>query len=129
MKTDFDPMVYDDLLFEMLLSIVDHPEDLKIDMDDTGDEKVLVISCHDDDRGRVIGKNGSTMQALRTLFWCIARKDKGKIRVEVVNPRSANPVRPAVPGAGGGDVELRERSGTGDRGLLRGQGVHADREG
>ena len=50
-------------------ALVDHPEDVEVRAVNDGEEKTLLeLHVHKDDLGRVIGKNGRTAQALRTLL-------------------------------------------------------------
>ncbi len=49
-------------------ALVDHPEQVNVETHaiDGGDEIILRVAA--DDRGRVIGKNGRTAHAIRTLL-------------------------------------------------------------
>ena len=45
---------------------------------------ILEVRCHPDDMGRIIGKNGKTISALRVLLTSLAAKQKRKAVLEVV---------------------------------------------
>lgn len=97
----YQPLVDEDLLFENVLALLEEPESLKIKKEIRVDGSVrLTIFCGQRDRGRVIGKNGCTISALRQLFQSIAYFEKRRIEVEVDDPRnpprrprSSSPVR------------------------------------
>mgnify|MGYP000986030154 CR=1 FL=1 len=51
----------------VLADLVDHPGDLKL-TEVAGDKLVIFeLRCHAEDIGKVIGKNGKTIGAVRTL--------------------------------------------------------------
>jgi predicted RNA-binding protein YlqC (UPF0109 family) len=45
---------------------------------------ILEIRCHKDDMGRIIGKSGKTISAIRTLLSTLGAKQKCKVTLEVV---------------------------------------------
>ena len=47
--------------------LVDHPDDVLIEVSEDDREVVLELHVHDEDLGKVIGKRGRTAKALRTL--------------------------------------------------------------
>lgn len=89
-KSEYEPMEDEDLLFEILLPLVDYPEDLRIKKEEgrNGGTK-LVVSCNDADRGRVIGSKGSTAIAVRQIFRSIGSKEDRMIDVDVYDPTRA----------------------------------------
>jgi len=48
-------------------SLVEHPGEVKIEERPQGDETVFEVTVNPEDRGRVIGKSGQTIHALRSL--------------------------------------------------------------
>lgn len=48
-------------------SLVENPDDVRIDEKDDGRQRMYEVSVHAEDRGRIIGKNGQTIRALRSL--------------------------------------------------------------
>lgn len=64
-----------DLLREMVKALVDSPADVRVvqsGADGSATDHLLLIHVAPDDRGKVIGKQGATISALRTLFGRIA---------------------------------------------------------
>ncbi|MBN1919242.1 MAG: KH domain-containing protein [Verrucomicrobia bacterium] len=51
-------------------SLVEHPGDVQITEanGEDGKTRVLELKCHPDDVGQIIGRNGRTIKALRTLL-------------------------------------------------------------
>lgn len=85
-EKNFEPMEDEDLLREILLPILDHPEELVIGVRKEGNEKTLLICCSAGDRGRIIGKRGCNMSAIRQIFRSIAYHEKRVMYVEVEDP-------------------------------------------
>jgi hypothetical protein len=46
---------------------------------------VIELSVHPDDRGRVIGREGRTARALRTLLGAVARRHDRSVQVEILD--------------------------------------------
>ena len=78
-----DPMEERDLLTEMVRALVDKPKDVVVDERIHGDDSHMTVHVHPRDRGKVIGKRGATVQALRTLFGRIAAVEGRKIFIQV----------------------------------------------
>jgi uncharacterized protein len=77
------------LLDFLLNRLVDHPEDVRIEETEDNGFFTYTIHVHSDDMGRVIGKQGSVINAIRTLAKVRAVKDNQRVRIEVAE---ANPV-------------------------------------
>lgn len=69
-NTDDDGLPMDDdvLLREIVLAMVQHPEDVDLTVREDDRGKLLVIHCAVEDRGKVIGRDGCNIQAIQTLF-------------------------------------------------------------
>lgn len=48
-------------------SLVEHPDEVRIEERSQRDETVFEVTVNPEDRGRVIGKSGQTIHALRSL--------------------------------------------------------------
>lgn len=72
------------LLEYILIHIVQHPDEVQISEEKTGDNSyVYTISVHQEDIGRVIGKQGSVIHSLRTIVKMRAIKDGVHAQVTV----------------------------------------------
>jgi predicted RNA-binding protein YlqC (UPF0109 family) len=70
-------------LEHLVKGIVDNPDDANVTARSTSRGELLEVHVHPDDLGRVIGRNGRTAKALRTVVNALA--DGKKIRVDVVD--------------------------------------------
>lgn len=70
------------LLEFLLIHLVNHPEDVLIDEEVTDRETVYTLHVNPEDMGRVIGKNGSIIQAIRSI--AKVRAVKEGIRANIV---------------------------------------------
>jgi predicted RNA-binding protein YlqC (UPF0109 family) len=74
--------VLEEALEHLVRGIVDHPDDVRVDMIDNRRGQRLEIHVHPDDLGRVIGRNGRTAKALRQVINGVGGR---AIRVDVVD--------------------------------------------
>ena len=69
-------------LEHLVRGIVDHPDDVAVDLIDNRRGRRLEVRVHPDDLGRVIGRNGRTAKALRQVVNGVGGKG---IRVDVLD--------------------------------------------
>ena len=62
--------------------IVDHPDDVRVNLLTTRRGRTLEVHVHPDDLGKVIGRGGRTATALRTVMGGIGGRG---VRVDVVD--------------------------------------------
>ncbi len=82
---------------EMIVKeIVDNPNDVKVDrtVDDRG--VLLTLSINPLDMGKVIGKEGKTAEALRTLLRIIGAKNNARVNLKILEPEGSEE-RPRKP--------------------------------
>jgi len=67
-------------------SIVTAPEEVKVTQETDEDENVVIVKLEvaEDDKGRVIGKQGRVAEAMRTLLRVVATKEGVRVRLEIV---------------------------------------------
>lgn len=65
-------------------ALVDHPERVLVAEIFGRNNVIIEVRCHADDMGRIIGKNGKTIGAMRMLLAGLAAKHKRKAVLEVV---------------------------------------------
>lgn len=71
---DTDSPTKDTLLY-LLTHLVDHPEDVVVDEADSDGKIILTAHIHPEDMGKVIGKSGRIIRAIRDLVKLVAAKN------------------------------------------------------
>jgi predicted RNA-binding protein YlqC (UPF0109 family) len=74
--------VVEEALEHLVKGIVDHPEDVQVDLLTGRRGKTLEVRVHPDDLGKVIGRGGRTAKALRTVMAGVGGRG---LRVDVVD--------------------------------------------
>lgn len=69
----------------ILIHIVTHPEEVQVLEEDDGSGVVYTIVVNPEDIGRVIGKNGSVIHAIRTICKIRAVKEGSRVRISIQN--------------------------------------------
>ncbi|GAA5229310.1 RNA-binding protein [Arthrobacter cryoconiti] len=70
-------------LEHLVRGIVDSPEDVKVGVKNNRRGDSLEVHVHQDDLGRVIGRQGRTARALRTVVSALS--DGEPVRVDVID--------------------------------------------
>jgi predicted RNA-binding protein YlqC (UPF0109 family) len=66
-------------------NLVDHPDQVEVTEEDHGRSINFVVRVAEGDRGNVIGRNGTTIQALRTLLNGLGAKRRLRVDVDLVD--------------------------------------------
>jgi len=76
-------------------ALVDHPE--QVDVREVDGERVVVfeLRLNATDVGKVIGKSGRTITAIRTLLTSAAAKQGKRAMLEIIEPEGRRPECPA----------------------------------
>ena len=67
-----------EFILQAIKLLVDNPDDVNIEFIETEQRLFYELTVGDGDYGKVIGKNGRNISALRTLVFAINAKDGGK---------------------------------------------------
>lgn len=73
-----------ELIEFVVKKLVDHPEDVQVRVIESDDRHVCELRVNEEDMGRVIGKQGRTAKALRTLLGSACTKTGGYATLEIV---------------------------------------------
>ncbi len=65
-------------------SLVDQPKDVKVTEVHGNQTTVLELKVAKSDVGKVIGKQGRTAQAMRTILSAVSSKDKNRAVLEII---------------------------------------------
>ena len=66
-------------------SLVDHPEDVRVEEKQQGREVELDLHVAEDDMGKVIGRHGRIAKEIRTLMKAAGNRQNKKVTVEIVD--------------------------------------------
>lgn len=78
-------MAIQDAVKTIVESLVTHPDEVLVTCDKIDDGRIRInIIVNPEDRGRVIGKQGKTINALRTVIKAAAVKTNQKVNIKVV---------------------------------------------
>jgi uncharacterized protein len=77
-------------LEHVVKSLVDNPDDVKINR--TVDEMgvLLTLDVNPEDMGKVIGRSGNTAKAIRTLLRVVGMKNNARVNLKINEPEGGN---------------------------------------
>lgn len=75
----------------LVKSLVDYPNDVKITR--TVDEMgvLLMLDVNSADMGKIIGREGNTAKAIRTLLRIVGMKNNSRVNLKISEPAPATP--------------------------------------
>lgn len=76
------------LIHTIVEPLVDHPEELKIELGESEDFMEYNLILHPDDVGRIIGKKGRVIRAIRTIIYSVRNRDEKRARITIADDRS-----------------------------------------
>lgn len=74
----------EELIAVIAKSLVDNPDNVKVTRSDEENNVTIELAVAPDDLGKVIGKQGRTARALRSLLAAKAAKEDKRSRLEIV---------------------------------------------
>ena len=74
-----------DLFVFMAKGLVDHPDDVGVEVLEAGDDAQLELRVHPDDIGQVIGRQGRTARALRLCLGAAAARLGRRADLEIAD--------------------------------------------
>lgn len=77
-------MAYSSFVEEVVRLLVDNPEAVEIEEEVDGNTRTFFVRVAADDVGKVIGKSGRVVSALRAVVSAVASKEREKAYVKVV---------------------------------------------
>ena len=90
-----NPVPADQEFVEYLVkSLVDHPDDVKVDrkVDERG--VLLTLHVHPLDMGQVVGRKGATAIAIRSLLKIVGVKNNAMVNLKIEEPEGGRGPRP-----------------------------------
>lgn len=76
----------------LVKSIVDHPDDVVVDrkVDEMG--VLLSLKVHVQDMGQVVGRQGATAKAIRSLLRIVGIKNNARVNLKIEEPEGSTHV-------------------------------------
>lgn len=65
--------------------LVDEPEAVEVTAEENSDKLVISVHCAKNDMGKVIGRQGRTVSAIRALIASTAKRDGKRVVVDIVD--------------------------------------------
>ena len=65
-------------------SLVDHPEDVRVEEEQQDRQVTLKLHVDEDDMGKVIGRQGRIAKAMRTVVKAAATRENKKVSVDII---------------------------------------------
>ena len=73
-----------DLVEYIVCGLVDDEDAVSLDVTDSEDSSLIEVTCAEADAGRVIGRRGRTIKAIRTLARALGQRVGTSVEVEVL---------------------------------------------
>lgn len=91
-----EKFVDQEFLEYLVKSIVDHPDDVKLErrVDEMG--VLLLLKVHVQDMGQVVGRQGATAKAIRSLLRIVGIKNNARVNLKIEEPEGSTHVRPTA---------------------------------
>lgn len=73
------------LLKTIVEPLVEHPEELSVEIVETDDFTEYHLVLHPEDIGRVIGKKGRVVRAIRTIVYSVRNRNQKRARIVIAD--------------------------------------------
>ena len=74
-----------EMLTYVVGSLVEHPEEIRVEVQESGSAITLQLSVAAEDMGRVIGRNGRIAKEIRTIIKAVSQRDGKRVTVDIVD--------------------------------------------
>lgn len=74
-----------ELIHTIVKPLVSHPDDVKLELQETDDFHEYLLEVNPDDVGRVIGKRGRIAKAIRAIVYSIQYDGPKRVRLTIVD--------------------------------------------
>jgi predicted RNA-binding protein YlqC (UPF0109 family) len=74
-----------ELVEYVVKALADHPEEVVLTERESDDTFLLELKIASDDIGKIIGKNGNTINAIRTILQAAASSQKRRAKLDVMS--------------------------------------------
>lgn len=74
-----------DLVLTIVEPLVTKPEEIKLEIEESEDFMEYNLSVDQEDIGRIIGKQGRIIKAIRTLVYSVRTSEPKKVRLNIID--------------------------------------------
>ena len=74
----------ENLVAYMAQALVDHPEEVNVKRVENGSDVTIELRVHEEDMGKVIGKQGRIAKAIRSVVRAASSKEAKKVLVDII---------------------------------------------
>ena len=71
------------LVEDLILPLIDNPDDFEISASETDSEIIVEMTVNEEDAGKVIGRQGRVIKAVRTIARAAASREGVHVEVEL----------------------------------------------
>ncbi len=76
----------------IIKNLVTVPEEVSVTTREEGEKLMIEVHVSSEDVGKIIGRKGNTINALRTIVRTVATRVGRKVQVELIQPEKREPV-------------------------------------
>lgn len=77
-------MSYREFVESVIKGVVEYPEQVELDEEVSGNTRTFLVRVASEDVGKIIGKSGRVVQAIRLVVSAVAAKSREKAFVKIV---------------------------------------------
>jgi len=74
-----------ELLTYIAKSLVDYPDDVRIEEKESGGSVIFEVRVAESDMGKIIGRQGRIIKEIRTLMKSVAQRQGKRVSVEILD--------------------------------------------
>ncbi|KUF25665.1 KH domain-containing protein [Bacillus sp. G1(2015b)] len=75
----------EELIVSIVEPLVDFPEDIHVSSLEKDEQVIYTLSVNAEDTGKVIGKQGRTAKAIRTVIFSASAESSKKVQLEIAD--------------------------------------------
>lgn len=79
-----------EVLENLVKAMVDNPDDVQVERDVDEMGVLLTLHVNDEDMGTLIGRQGRTAQALRTVLRVVGAKNNARVNLKLAEPEGSS---------------------------------------
>jgi predicted RNA-binding protein YlqC (UPF0109 family) len=81
---------FEEFVSYIIKNLVDHPDEVKVKGIEGKSSLIIELSVEKSDIGKIIGKKGKTINAIRTILMSVASRNKIRVQLEILEDSKSN---------------------------------------